>query len=105
MGEMPPFWAGAAQKLIGLMRGIRGLAVPPAQLIHEMLKVRRRTQEFGAKVLLQPFAYGIADRSAGLAIDPFAVVVDSAIHGGFRFVVIFSWSAALIHGGGNGCGK
>ena len=42
----------------------------------------------GAKALLQPFAHGIADRSAGLAIDLFAVVVDSAIHGEFRFVVI-----------------
>ena len=39
----------------------------------------------GAKVLLQPFAYGFADRSAGLAIDLFAVVGDLAIHDEFRF--------------------
>jgi hypothetical protein len=70
-----------------------------------MLKVGRRTQEFGAKVLLQPFAYGVTDRPAGLAIDVLAVVADSAIHGVFRFVIISSWSAASIHGGGNGCGK
>jgi hypothetical protein len=52
----------------------------------------------GAKALLQPFAHGIADRSAGLAIDPIVVVVDSAVHGEFRFVIRFRcrWIKSLM---------
>jgi len=53
-----------------------------------MLEVGRKARGFRAKVLLQPFANGIADRSAGLAIDLVAVVGDSAIHDGFRFMSI-----------------
>jgi hypothetical protein len=53
-----------------------------------MLEMGRQTRGVRTKVLLQPFAYGVADRSAGLAIDLFAVVVDSAVHGGFRFLAI-----------------
>jgi len=70
------------------MLGFRGFAVATAQLIHEMLKVGGQTRGLGVKILLQPFAYGIADRPAGLAINLFAVIVDSAIHGVFRFKVI-----------------
>src|SRR5258708_26506246 len=55
-----------------------------------MLEIGRQTRGVGTKVLLQPFAYGVADRSAGLAIDLFAVVVDSAVHGGVRFFVVFN---------------
>jgi hypothetical protein len=104
MGEISPFWAGAAQKRIGLVPGFRGLVVPPAQFIHQMLEVGRQTRGLGVNISLQPFAHGIADRPAGLAIDLLAVVADSAIHGVFRFLVISSWSASSIHGGGNGCG-
>jgi hypothetical protein len=53
-----------------------------------MLEMGRQTRGVRTKVLLQPFAYGVADRSAGLAIDLFAVVVDAAVHGGFRFLAI-----------------
>jgi hypothetical protein len=53
-----------------------------------MLEMGRQARGVRAKVLLQPFAYGVADRSAGLAIDLFAVVVDSTVHGRFRFLVI-----------------
>jgi len=35
-----------------------------------------------AKVLLQLLTHGIAYRSAGLAIDLFAGIVDSAVHDG-----------------------
>jgi hypothetical protein len=55
------------------------LAIPAAQFIHQMLKVGRGRA--GAQILLQPLADGIADRSAGLAIDLFALVCDSAVHG------------------------
>jgi hypothetical protein len=78
----------AAHKLIGLVLGFRLLAVPPAQFIHQMLEMGRQARGLGVKALLQPFAHGVADRSAGLAIDLFAVVVDSAHHGEFRFSVI-----------------
>jgi hypothetical protein len=40
-----------------------------------------------AKVLLQPFADGTADRSAGGAIHLFAALVDS-VHRGFRFALV-----------------
>jgi hypothetical protein len=43
---------------------------------------------FRAEIPLQPLAYGVADRSAGLVIDRFAGVGDSAIHSGFRFMFI-----------------
>ena len=59
-----------------------------AQFIHQMLEMRGQGGLFRAEVLLQPFAHGFANRSAGLAIDLFAVVADSAIHGEFRFVAI-----------------
>jgi len=53
-----------------------------------MLEMGRQTRGVRTKVLPQPFAHGVADRSAGLAIDWFAVVVDSAVHRRFRFLVI-----------------
>jgi hypothetical protein len=53
-----------------------------------MLKVGRGTQGRGTQVLLQLLAYGIADRSAGLAIHLFALVAGSAVHGEFRFMLI-----------------
>src|SRR5260370_41903509 len=63
------------------------LAVPPAQFIHQVLEVgreaRRRTQ-----ALLQMFTYGVANRSARLAIALSAVVCDSAIHDEFRFLSV-----------------
>jgi hypothetical protein len=62
--------------------------VLPAQFIHQMFQMGRQSGMNRAKILLQPFAHGIANRSAGLAIDLFAGVGDSAIHGEFRFVAI-----------------
>jgi hypothetical protein len=59
------------------------LAVPPAQVIDQLLQAGRGRM-VGAQVLLQPFAYGIADRSAGFTIDLSAVVGDSAIHDRIR---------------------
>jgi hypothetical protein len=53
-----------------------------------MLKIRRRAQGVRAKVLLQPFAYAVTDRSAGFAIDLLAVVGDCDVHVEFRFVSI-----------------
>jgi hypothetical protein len=63
-------------------------AVALAQFVHQVIEVGRWTQGLRTKALLQPFAHGVADRSAGLAIDLLAVIGDSAIHGAFRFVVI-----------------
>ena len=59
------------------------LAVPPAQFIHKTLEVGGVSQRLGTQGLLQPFAYGVADRSARLSIDLLAV---SAIHDEFRIV-------------------
>jgi len=42
----------------------------------------RQRRRFRAEVLLQSFADGVADRSAGVAIDLLA------IHDGFRFAFI-----------------
>jgi hypothetical protein len=74
---------------LGLVRRPQAvIAVPPAQFIHQVLELgreaRRRTQ-----ALLQMFTDGVANRSARLAIDLFAVVGDSAIHDEFRFVCPF----------------
>jgi hypothetical protein len=77
------------------------LSVPFAQFVHEMLQVRGQTRRHGTQILLQPFAYGVADRSGGLAIDPFAVVGDSAIHREFRFLIISRGNAEPSHRDGN----
>ena len=66
------------------------LAVPPAQFIHQMLEMGWEARSFGTQALPQPFAHGVADRSAGLAIDPFAVVGDSAVHDGVPLCVHFN---------------
>jgi hypothetical protein len=63
-------------------------AVPPAQFIHQMLEVGREARRLGTQGLLQMFTYGVANRSARLAIDMFAVVGDSTVHNEFRFVAI-----------------
>jgi hypothetical protein len=53
-----------------------------------MLKVGRKRRRFGTQGLLQPFAYGVADRSACFAIDLFAVVGGQTIHDAFRLLSI-----------------
>ena len=53
--------------------------VAAAQLIDKLAQTRRQFG-VGTQVLLQPFADGVADRHAGLVIDPFETVIDSAIH-------------------------
>jgi hypothetical protein len=73
---------------MGSVRRLRAvLAVPLAQFIHQMLKVGRQARRVGTQILLQAFAYGVANRSAGLVIDLFAFVGDSALHGEFRFLI------------------
>ena len=62
------------------------LAVPPAQFIHQVLEARGQARNLGAKAQLQPFAHGVADRPAGLVIERFVTVGDSA-HNGFRLRV------------------
>jgi len=47
-----------------------------------MLQVGRQTRIIRTQVLLQPFTYGVADRSTGPMIDLFAAVGDSALHDG-----------------------
>jgi hypothetical protein len=61
-----------------------GFAVLPAQLLHQMLELGRQGWRLGAEIPLQPFADGVADRSAGIAIDLWA------IHDSFRFAFIFN---------------
>jgi hypothetical protein len=65
------------------------LAIAFAQFLHQMLEMGRQTQRFRTKVLLQPFADGVADRPARFAIDPCAAVADSgASQDLFRFLSI-----------------
>jgi hypothetical protein len=64
------------------------LAVAPAQFIHQMLQVGRKARRLRTQILLQSFAHGIADRSAGPVINLFAVVGDSAVHREFRSISI-----------------
>jgi hypothetical protein len=76
------------QKPSWLKRRQPSIAVLPLQLIHEVPEVGRQLGIFRTKVLLQPFADGTADRSAGAAIDLFAAFVDSVGHRGFRFALV-----------------
>jgi hypothetical protein len=80
--ERNGFAAGSDAAILGLIRHRAAAAfVTFAQFVHQVLEVGRQMRSLGAKVLLQPFADGIADRSAGLAIDLFAVIGASAVHG------------------------
>jgi hypothetical protein len=83
MDEIPPVPSVDAENIRKLVRGhLAALVVPPAQFIHQVLEVRRQTRRLRTKVLLQPFAYGVADRSARLAVDVHCALGDSAIHDG-----------------------
>jgi hypothetical protein len=62
--------------------------VTPAQFIHQVREMGRQARGLRAEALLQPLAHSVANRSAGLAIDWFDVVGDTAVHDEFRFVVI-----------------
>jgi hypothetical protein len=55
------------------------------QFVQQMPEVGAEAHGFRTKILLQTFADGITDRSAGLVIDLSIGVVDEAIHDEFRF--------------------
>jgi hypothetical protein len=63
-------------------------AVLPLQLIHQVPEMGGQFGIFRAKVLLQPFADGTADRSAGGPINLFTALVDSVGHRGFRLALV-----------------
>jgi hypothetical protein len=63
-------------------------AILPLQRIHQVPEAGGQFGIFRAKVLLQPFTDGTADRSAGGAIDLLAALVDSVGHCGFRFALV-----------------
>ena len=79
--RIPPARSAYAENIRKLVRGHQAaLVVPPAQFIHQMLEVGRQTRRLRTKVLLQPFADGVTDRSAHLSVDVHAALGDSAIH-------------------------
>jgi hypothetical protein len=49
------------------------LAFAPLQLVQELLEMGRQAR-LGPEALLQPFAYGVANRAAGTPVDLFAVI-------------------------------
>jgi hypothetical protein len=72
---------GRTLKNLALVRRpFSSVVVPLAQFVDQKLKMRGQTRRFRAQILLQPLAHGIADRSAGLAVDRFASVGSSAVH-------------------------
>jgi hypothetical protein len=90
VSEISPPPSAYAEKFTQLVRLPQAvIAVPPAQFIHQVLEVGREARR-RRQALLQMFTDGIANRSARLAIDLFAVVGDSAIHNEFRFVSLHS---------------
>jgi hypothetical protein len=60
------------------------LAVASAQLVRQVLQLRRQARKIRTQVLPQPLAYGVADRSAGLVIELFPDVANSTVHEVFR---------------------
>jgi hypothetical protein len=60
----------------------------PVQLIHQIAQMGRQFGILGAKVLLQPFADGTADRSAGSPIHLLAALVDWVGHRRFRWAFV-----------------
>jgi len=73
---------GSRLRLISRSKAI--LAVSPVQFVQQELKVGRWTRKLWAQVLLQPFAYGFANRPARPVVDLFVIVEDFAIHNEFR---------------------
>jgi hypothetical protein len=61
-----------------------GLTISLAQFVHQILKVGRKKRRGWMQVLLQSFAYGVADRSARPMIDFSAIFCDLAVHDEFR---------------------
>jgi hypothetical protein len=55
------------------------LPVALSQFIKELREMRGQSR-FGAKELLEPLAYGIANRTAGAPVHLFAVIGETAIH-------------------------
>jgi hypothetical protein len=82
--------ATAYASIFTLVRWHRAIVIVPfAQFIQQLLEVGREVRGLRGKVLLQPFTDGIADRSARLAIEWFAVVVDKVAHDGVPLRVNF----------------
>jgi hypothetical protein len=75
--------------------------VLPLQLLHEVPELGRQLGIFRAKVLLQPFADGAANRSAGDPIDRFAALADSVGHRGFRSGLLLLIDMGPSHRRGN----
>jgi hypothetical protein len=72
--------------------------VLPPQLIHQAAQSGRQLGILGAKVLLQPFANGAANRAAGGPIDLFAALLDG-IHRKFRFAFVAGYEHQVISAG------
>jgi hypothetical protein len=97
--EFSPFTVRFCRKLAQLVRkSLTVVIVSPTQFIHQMIEVGRGTDGFRRQILLQPLAHGVANRSAGLAIDPF-VVGDSAVHN--AFLLSIHWMRRTSHRTGN----
>jgi len=60
------------------------VALASPQFVDQAIKLGRGAHELRAQAVLQPLAHGVADRSAGLAIDLLACMGLKAGHGGFR---------------------
>jgi hypothetical protein len=60
------------------------LTILLAQFVHQILKAGRKKRRGGMKILLQPLAYGIADRSARPPIDFSTEFANSTVHDEFR---------------------
>jgi hypothetical protein len=74
----------------------RGVAVVAlAQLVEKLAQPGRQIGTLGPQVLLQPFAYGIADRPAGLVVHLLAVIGLNANHDGFRWASLLKWCVSL----------
>jgi hypothetical protein len=63
------------------------VAIQPLQFVYQNSQMGRQFGIFRTKVLLQPFADGTANRSAGSLIDLFALV-DSVGHRRFRWAFV-----------------
>jgi hypothetical protein len=60
------------------------LHVALSKLVHQSLETGGRPGRIRPQIALQPLAHGVADRSAGLAIDLFADIGGMGSHRGVR---------------------
>jgi hypothetical protein len=67
------------QRPLALVR-LRSAIFAPAQFFNQVRKTGGRARGLQPKILLQSLSNGLTNRTTGLVVDRFAIVIDSIVH-------------------------